>query len=134
MHRKIRVVTRKECKKSLHLCGDFDLVNSTFAYFPGVPIFHSRDLKQIGNILGQPRPAAADGCADIPRRFLPPTLRCHDGTYYLITTNISDGGNFIVTAPTRRAPGRNYAGCLTRGSRSAGAVHCLQWAERRTVL
>ena len=31
---------------------DFYLVNSTFAYFPGIPIFHSRDLahwEQIGN-------------------------------------------------------------------------------------
>ena len=65
-----------------------------------------------------------------PTAFFAPTLRCHDGTYYLITTNISDGGNFIVTAPTRRAPGRNYAGCLTHGSRSAGAAHCLQYYEQ----
>lgn len=55
---------------------DFYLVNSTFAYFPGVPIFHSRDLahwRQIGNVLT--RLAAAVGrlpplpwhlCADTP--------------------------------------------------------------------
>ena len=33
---------------------DYYLVTSTFAYFPGVPIFHSKDLihwEQIGNIL-----------------------------------------------------------------------------------
>ena len=33
---------------------DFYLVNSTFAYFPGIPIFHSRDLvnwTQIGNVI-----------------------------------------------------------------------------------
>ena len=34
--------------------SDFYLVNSSFQYFPGVPIFHSTDLvnwKQIGNVL-----------------------------------------------------------------------------------
>lgn len=34
--------------------NDYYLVNSTFCYFPGVPIFHSRDLihwEQIGNCL-----------------------------------------------------------------------------------
>lgn len=34
--------------------GDYFLVTSTFTYFPGVPIFHSRDLvnwKQVGHVL-----------------------------------------------------------------------------------
>ena len=33
---------------------DFYLVNSSFAYFPGLPVFHSRDLahwEQIGNCM-----------------------------------------------------------------------------------
>lgn len=135
MHRKIHVLPTKNARHPF-ICAvgrDFDLVNSTFSYFPGVPIFHSRDLKQIGNILGHPSQLLLTGVR-MSHGIFAPTLRCHDGTYYLITTNISNGGNFIVTAPTRRAPGRNYAGCLTRGSRSAGAAHCLQWAERRTVL
>ena len=37
--------------------GDYFLVTSTFTYFPGVPIFHSRDLvnwKQVGNVLTRP--------------------------------------------------------------------------------
>ena len=36
---------------------DFYLVNSSFQYFPGVPIFHSRDLvhwQQIGHVLTRP--------------------------------------------------------------------------------
>ena len=44
---------------------DFYLVNSTFAYFPGVPIFHSRDLahwRQIGNVLTRPSQLPLDGC------------------------------------------------------------------------
>ena len=37
--------------------GDYFLVTSTFSFFPGVPIFHSRDLvnwEQIGNVLDRP--------------------------------------------------------------------------------
>ena len=36
--------------------GDYFLVTSTFTYYPGVPIFHSRDLvnwKQIGHVLNR---------------------------------------------------------------------------------
>lgn len=66
-----------------------------------MPIFHSRDLKQIGNILGHPSQLPLTGVR-MSHGIFAPTLRCRDGTYYLITTNISDGGNFIVTAPTRR--------------------------------
>jgi len=30
---------------------DFYLVSSSFEYFPGVPIFHSRDLVHCGNLV-----------------------------------------------------------------------------------
>ena len=36
---------------------DYYLINSSFHYFPGVPIYHSRDLqnwRQIGNVLDRP--------------------------------------------------------------------------------
>ena len=36
---------------------DYFLVTSTFTYFPGVPLFHSKDLvnwKQIGHVLDRP--------------------------------------------------------------------------------
>lgn len=85
---------------------DFYLVNSTFAYFPGVPIFHSRDLahwRQIGNVLTRPSQLPLDGCRH-SRGIYAPTLRYHDGTFYLITTNISGGGNFIVTAKDPAGP------------------------------
>ena len=85
---------------------DFYLVNSTFAYFPGVPIFHSRDLahwRQIGNVLTRPSQLPLDSCRH-SRGIYAPTLRYHDGTFYLITTNISCGGNFIVTAQDPAGP------------------------------
>jgi xylan 1,4-beta-xylosidase len=37
--------------------ADYYLVNSTFAYFPGIPVMHSRDLKnwrQVGNVISRP--------------------------------------------------------------------------------
>ena len=85
---------------------DFYLVTSTFAYFPGVPIFHSKDLahwEQIGNILDRPSQLPLDGCRQ-SRGIFAPTLRWHDGTFYMITTNISGGGNFIVTASNPAGP------------------------------
>jgi alpha-N-arabinofuranosidase len=36
--------------------SDYYLINSTFSYFPGIPVFHSKDLKnwkQIGNVISR---------------------------------------------------------------------------------
>ena len=43
---------------------DFYLVNSSFEYFPGVPIWHSRDLihwRQIGHVLTRRSQLELDG-------------------------------------------------------------------------
>lgn len=85
---------------------DYYIVTSTFAYFPGVPIYHSRDLahwEQIGNVLDRPSQLQLAGCSH-SQGIYAPTIRFHDGTYYMITTNISGGGNFIVTANTPEGP------------------------------
>ena len=85
---------------------DFYLVNSTFAYFPGVPIFHSTDLvhwEQIGNILDRPSQLLLEGCGH-SQGIYAPTIRYHEGMFYMITTNVSGGGNFIVTAKEPRGP------------------------------
>ncbi len=77
---------------------DYYLVNSTFQYFPGVPVFHSKDLvnwRQIGNVLtrrSQLELADALSWGGI----YAPTIRHHGGTFYMVTTNVSHGGNFIV--------------------------------------
>ena len=75
---------------------DFYLVNSSFAYFPGVPVFHSKDLahwEQIGNILEREEQLPLTGC-EISRGIFAPTIRYHEGTWYMITTNVDNGGNF----------------------------------------
>lgn len=89
---------------------DYYLVTSTFAYWPGVPIFHSKDLvhwKQIGNILDRKEQLPLQNI-ETSRGIFAPTLRYHDGTFYMITTNVSSAlGNFIVTATNPAGPWSN---------------------------
>lgn len=80
--------------------GDYYIVNSSFAYFPGLPIMHSRDLahwEQIGNVLTTPEQLPLKG-AEISQGLFAPTIRYYKGTFYVICTNVTCGGNFIVTA------------------------------------
>lgn len=85
---------------------DYYLVNSSFEYFPGVPIYHSRDLtnwEQIGNVLGRESQLPLKGSTSWLGIYAP-TIRYHEGTYYMITTNVGNGGNFMVTATDPRGP------------------------------
>lgn len=85
---------------------DYYLVCSTFAYYPGVPIFHSRDLvnwTQIGHVLDSPSQLPLDGVKQSEGIFAP-TIRYHNGVFYMITTNVGQGGNFVVTAEDPAGP------------------------------
>jgi len=87
---------------------DYYLACSSFEYFPGVPIFHSRDLvhwTQIGNVLDRPSQLRlpADTTPSSGGVYAP-TLRHHDGVFWLIVTNVSDGGNLLVTATDPAGP------------------------------
>ncbi|MCF8358161.1 MAG: glycoside hydrolase family 43 protein [Prolixibacteraceae bacterium] len=80
---------------------DYYLVNSTFEYFPGVPVFHSKDLihwDQVGHCIH--RKGQIDGEINI----FAPTIRYHKGTFYMITTNVTYKGNFYVTAKNPAGP------------------------------
>jgi len=86
--------------------GDYYLVNSSFSWYPGVPIFHSRDLvnwTQIGHVLDRPSQLPLKG-AGVSRGIFAPTIRHHNGLFYMITTNVSEGGNFYVTARNPAGP------------------------------
>jgi xylan 1,4-beta-xylosidase len=77
---------------------DYFLVTSSFEYFPGVPLFHSRDLvhwHQIGHVLTRPSQLSFAHWRPSGGIFAP-TIRYHEGTFYMITTNMSGGGNFYV--------------------------------------
>lgn len=85
---------------------DFYLVNSTFAYFPGIPVMHSKDLahwEQIGNVMERNSQLPLGECRHSQGLFAP-TIRYHEGVYYMICTNVSYGGNFIVTATSPEGP------------------------------
>jgi xylan 1,4-beta-xylosidase len=81
---------------------DYYLVSSTFEYFPGVPVFHSKDLvnwEQIGHCIHRKE--------QLPRGMgiFAATLRYHDGIFYMITTNVTrPGGNFFVSASKPEGP------------------------------
>ena len=86
--------------------SDFYLVNSSFQYFPGVPVFHSNDLinwEQIGNVLTRDSQLSLKGASSWLGIYAP-TIRYNDGTYYMITTNVGNGGNFLVTATSPNGP------------------------------
>ena len=85
---------------------DFYLVTSSFSFFPGVPVFHSRDLahwEQIGHVLDRPEQLET-APFDMGRGIFAPTIRYHNGMFYVITTNASSRGNFIVTADRPEGP------------------------------
>ena len=85
---------------------DFYLVTSTFEYFPGVPIFRSRDLvhwKKVGYCLSRPSQLPLAGVS-ASGGIWAPTIRHHEGVFYMTTTNFSGVGNFIVTARAPQGP------------------------------
>lgn len=77
---------------------DFYLVNSTFEFFPGVPIYHSQNLvnwKLIGYCLTRRSQLELEDCRNSGGIYAP-TIRWHNGIFYMITTNVTDKGNFVV--------------------------------------
>lgn len=82
------------------------LVNSTFAYFPGIPVFHSKDLvnwKLIGHVLSDPEKFNLDGFG-VSRAIFAPAIRYHNGIFYVTCTLVDGGGNFIVKAENPAGP------------------------------
>jgi xylan 1,4-beta-xylosidase len=85
---------------------DYYLINSTFAHFPGIPIFHSRDLvnwTQIGNAIDRPDQLPYDGLG-ITRGIFAPAISHHDGVFYIVCTHVDAGGNFLLTATDPAGP------------------------------
>lgn len=77
---------------------DFYLVNSTFQYFPGVPVYHSKDLvnwQQIGHCITRRSQADISGM-DETEGIYAPTIRCHNGRFYMVTTIYPSRKHFYV--------------------------------------
>lgn len=85
---------------------DYYLVNSTFAYFPGIPVFHSRDLvnwEQVGNVIDRPGQLRYDRLG-VSSGIFAPAIRYHQGTFYVVCTMVGGEGNFVVTATNAAGP------------------------------
>jgi xylan 1,4-beta-xylosidase len=85
---------------------DYYIVNSSFAYYPGLPLFHSKDLvnwKQIGYAMNRPEQLNLDG-AGISRGLFAPAISYHNGTFYIVCTEVSKLGNFVITAKDPKGP------------------------------
>ena len=97
---------------------DYYIVNSSFEYFPGLPIHHSKDLvnwKLIGYGLHREDQATdAVNLVDVQQDggIHAPTIRYNNGIFYIIVTNVYSppaGGsgqmvNFVITAKNPTGP------------------------------
>ncbi|MEU4730189.1 family 43 glycosylhydrolase [Streptomyces sp. NPDC023588] len=86
--------------------ADYYLVTSSFEWFPGLPVFHSRDLvhwRRIGSALDRPSQLDLGGCAP-SRGLFAPTIRHHDGVFHLVCTLMDGPGHFVVTATDPAGP------------------------------
>ncbi len=85
---------------------DYYLVNSTFAYFPAIPVFHSKDLvnwKLIGHVLDRAEQLDLNGFG-VSRGIFAPAIRYYDGIFYVTCTVVDGGGNFVVTSKDPAGP------------------------------
>lgn len=88
---------------------DFYLVTSTFEFYPGLPIYHSKDLvhwKIIGYALDRPGNCPMGGAGSSGGNYAP-ALRYHNGTFYISCTNYGGKGTqgvFYVTATNPAGP------------------------------
>lgn len=85
---------------------DFYLVNSSFGWLPGLPVFHSRDLvnwTQVSNAIARPG-LMNFGNGGLTGGLFAPTIRHHDGLFYITNTCFYCGGNFVITAKDPAGP------------------------------
>jgi alpha-N-arabinofuranosidase len=85
---------------------DYYLVNSSFAHFPGIPVWHSRDLvnwTQIANAIDRPDQLDFKRLG-LSRGVFAPAIEHHNGTFYIINTCVDCQGNFIITATNPAGP------------------------------
>jgi len=82
---------------------DYYIVNSSFEYFPGIPVFHSKNLinwKQIGHCITRNNQLILKKGHPNGAGLYAPTIRYNNGVFYVICTNVTlgeeDEGNFFV--------------------------------------
>jgi xylan 1,4-beta-xylosidase len=87
--------------------GAYYVVTSTFEYLPGIPVYRSTDLvtwTQIGNVATRPEQVEV-GQAQTGLGVWAPTIRYHDGRFYVIVTIAgSPRGCTVFTADDPAGP------------------------------
>lgn len=81
---------------------DYYMVNSSFVYYPGVPVWHSTDLRnweRLGYVLDRPSQLSLPDSIRVSGGIYAPAISYnpHNETFYMITTLVDNGGNFYVT-------------------------------------
>lgn len=88
--------------------GDtYYMVNSSFEWYPGLPIHRSKDLvnwEKIGHGLYRPDQIVYQDGLKNSNGIFAPSIRYHKGTFYIITTMVGQKGNFIITAKNPSGP------------------------------
>lgn len=82
---------------------DYYLVTSSFVHFPGLPVYHSKDLvtwRQIGNAIDRPGQVDFSGMK-VSQGLMAPAIAYHDGLFYIVCTNRK---NFVITAKDPAGP------------------------------
>jgi alpha-N-arabinofuranosidase len=85
---------------------DFYMVCSSFELYPGIPIFHSKDLANwelLGHALSLENEFHVEAVS-MSGGVMAPTIRYFQGMFYIIDTNFSDKGNFIISAANPKGP------------------------------
>jgi len=108
----------------LRVGRDFYLATSTFEWYPGVLLHHSRDLvhwRALGGALDSTRLLDLTGCPDSGGVWAP-SLSYADGMFHLVYSNVStyaggftDSPNYLVTAESIEGPWSDPALLHMRG-------------------
>lgn len=103
---------------------DYYIATSTFEWFPGVQIHHSRDLKNwelLGQVLDRQSQLDMRGTPDSCGVWAPCLSYC-DGLFYLVYSNVAsfdgvwkDTPNYMVTAPSIHGPWSEPVFLMSRG-------------------
>lgn len=80
---------------------DYYMVHSTFSYYPGIPLLHSKDLvnwQQIGNVLDRPSQLSLKDGIRLSGGIYAPDITYNESneTFYVVTTAVDHIGNFVV--------------------------------------
>jgi beta-xylosidase len=85
---------------------DYYLACSSFEYVPGIPLYHSRDLERwelIGHVADRPGQLDVENIRTLGGAWAP-TIRFHDGRFWVVITDAMGRGSLIFTAEDPAGP------------------------------